>query len=268
MNPANGATPGTSTAHKPKPCSSKCSSICLASASLSSRFSTPEKYSMTRASALSAANGCRSAGRHRRRISRSVRSSRAISGLRRYASPPATRRRTLPMSTGSMGSQYYVRPEKLSETLDAVDARHRCRKALDQPVIRRIDDQRLAVPDGQRHFGGCSLFAGQRNDRGTREHVDVIAGQVVRALRPAERQVRVDRELDELVRVTSFRRPTIAFAGTGNDPDRNPSSTRRPGKRAADGRHHAATATGEQVHSEICERFPDRARVLVVLKRA
>src|SRR5215468_9625299 len=245
MNPANGTTSGTSTAHKPKPCSSKCSSIRLASASLSSRFSTAEKYSMTRASALSAANGCRSAGRHRRRTRRSV-----------------------PMSTGFIASQYYVRPEKLPETLDAVDARHDVRKVLDEPVIRRIDDVRFVVADRQRHFSRRSRFARQRDDRGAREHVDVIAGQVVRALRPAERQVRVDRELDELVRVTSFRRPTIAFAGAWNDPDRHPYSTRRPGKRAADGRHHAATATGEQVHSEICERFPDRARVLVVLKRA
>src|SRR5215468_3178980 len=139
MNPANGTTSGTSTAHKPKPCSSKCSSIRLASASLSSRFSTPEKYSMTRASALSAANGCRSAGRHRRRTRRSV--VKPSGGLGRR-----------PMSTGSIGSHYYVRPEKFSETLDAVDARHDVRKVFDQPVIRRIDDDRFVVADRQRHF--------------------------------------------------------------------------------------------------------------------
>src|SRR5215467_12729051 len=255
MNPANGATPGTSTAHKPKPCSSKCSSICLANASLSSRLSTPEKYSMTRASALSAANGCQSAGRHRRRMRRSV--VRPSGGLGRR-----------PMSTGFIGSQYYVRPEKLSETLDAVDTRHRARKTLDQPVIRRIDDRRLAIPDGQRHLGDCSFIARQGDDRCAREHVDVIAGQVVRALRPAERQVCVDRELDELVRVTGFRRPPIAFAGAWNDPDRNPLSTRGSCKCSADGGHHSSATAGEQIHAEICERFTDRTRVLVVLKRA
>jgi hypothetical protein len=45
-------------------------------------------------------------------------------------------------------------------------------------------------------------------------------------------------------------------------------STRGSGKCSADGGHHASATAGEQIHAEICERFSNRTRVLIVLKRA
>src|SRR5438132_4238438 len=75
-NPTNGATPGTSTAHRPKPRSSNCFSMRPANASESSRLSVPTKCCMTTGSAFSRANGSRSPARHRRRSRRSVLSSK------------------------------------------------------------------------------------------------------------------------------------------------------------------------------------------------
>ncbi len=75
IKPANGATPGISTAQRPKPCCSKCASMRAARALLPSRGSGAGKYSITWGSALSAPKGARSPGRHLRRYSRSVRNS-------------------------------------------------------------------------------------------------------------------------------------------------------------------------------------------------
>ena len=76
MNPANGVTPGTSTAHGPYPRVSNWGRMrSRTSRSDSARVITAGKNSMTRGSAFIAANGSRSASRHSRSTRRSVRSS-------------------------------------------------------------------------------------------------------------------------------------------------------------------------------------------------
>jgi hypothetical protein len=119
-------------------------------------------------------------------------------------------------------SQYQVLAQKLLEFADAADAPHRRRKVLDQSWIQRINDDRLAVPDGQRHFSRRPVLARQCDDCRAREHVDVVAGQVVRALRPAVRQVRVNREFDERVRVPAFAVPRSLSLALGRMPMQMP----------------------------------------------
>src|SRR5688500_18667697 len=69
-------------------------------------------------------------------------------------------------------------------------------KMLDLLCVRRVHNHRLSVLDRKTQLRRCSLLARERDDSGRRQHVDVVAGEVVRALRSAERQVRVDGQLD------------------------------------------------------------------------
>src|SRR5690606_1400837 len=69
-----GATSGTSSAQKPKPCVSICALRRCATASLSARVSVEGKCSITFGSADMAAKGMKSSSRQGRRMSRSVRS--------------------------------------------------------------------------------------------------------------------------------------------------------------------------------------------------
>ena len=62
--PMNGATPGTSTAHGPKPCARNAPRTRARARRSARRGSSAGMYSITRGSALSAANGSRSSGRH------------------------------------------------------------------------------------------------------------------------------------------------------------------------------------------------------------
>jgi hypothetical protein len=71
-NPTKGSPSVTSTAHRPQPSRSRCAPIRPARASLSSRDRGPAKCSITRSSALTAANGSSSTGRQWRRRSRGV----------------------------------------------------------------------------------------------------------------------------------------------------------------------------------------------------
>ena len=80
-SPANSATSGISSAHGPKPNSSKWASIRSAKASLSERVSGAGKCCMATGSPLRSANGPRSVGRHGRSSTRGP-LRRAFSGAR------------------------------------------------------------------------------------------------------------------------------------------------------------------------------------------
>src|SRR5579871_5565073 len=101
MNPMNGATPTTSTAHRPYPWASNALRIFAAEASLSTRDRQAGKCSRTRGSALSAANGGRSSSRQGRRTRRSVRSTPGSPTLGSIAN--GTRSRQLDVGGGRSG---------------------------------------------------------------------------------------------------------------------------------------------------------------------
>jgi hypothetical protein len=72
VNPMKGATSGISIAHSPKPCSKKCFWMRSTNVSLSARLRGLGKYSITRGSEFTAANGARSSSRHWRIQTRSL----------------------------------------------------------------------------------------------------------------------------------------------------------------------------------------------------
>ena len=72
VNPMNSPVSRRSSAQRPKPCRSSRASMRSANASLISRSRRAGKYRMTSGSAFITANGARSDGSQRRRISRSV----------------------------------------------------------------------------------------------------------------------------------------------------------------------------------------------------
>src|SRR5438093_6921084 len=108
----------------------------------------------------------------------------------------------------------------------------------------RVRDDGLAVTNRQRHLGGSSVLARERDDCRTRQHVDVIPGQIVRALLTAVRQMRVDRQLDELVGIAWFWRRAIGLARARNDADADSAAAAALYEGAADGSHHATAAAG------------------------
>src|SRR5579863_6553423 len=76
----NGATPESSRAQKPKPCSAKCARKRAASASLAALSASGNRYRITSGSADIAANASRSSSRHSRSNRRDVRSTNDVTG--------------------------------------------------------------------------------------------------------------------------------------------------------------------------------------------
>ena len=90
----------------------------------------------------------------------------------------------------------------------------------------------------------------------------------MRTLCTAVRKVRMDRQLDELVRVAGLRPRAIGLALARNDADTNASSSRTLSECTTDSGHDTAAAAGEQVDAQVGEQFADEAGVFVMLEGA
>ena len=98
--PINGATPGTSTAHDPKPRSANSGTIrSRTNPSDCARVSGAGKYSITRGSAFNSANGSRSRSNHRRSRTRVPRNSATSPCASSHSSPGVVPRSTISSQT-------------------------------------------------------------------------------------------------------------------------------------------------------------------------
>ena len=108
-----------------------------------------------------------------------------------------------------------------------------------------------SIPDGERRFSRCAELTRQRDERRARQHVDVIPRKIVETLRTAQRQMRPNRELDELVRIAGFRRRPLGLALAGKDADADALIAPSTDERAAHGGHDAAATAGQKIHAEV-----------------
>src|SRR6266550_68117 len=143
--------------------------------------------------------------------------------------------------------------------------RHRPRKMFDQMILWRVHQHRFPVIHSERHLGGGSLLTGKCNDGYGGEDIDMIAGQVRFASRPAIRKVGVDGQLHVLVWIAILGPRTLALAETRDNADADPSTSRGLHKCSTDRCHYTLPATGKKVHSEASEKLADVSSKQVVL---
>src|SRR5439155_13849570 len=135
---------------------------------------------------------------------------------------------------------------------------------FDQVHLTRVCDHGFLVVDSERHLSGSSLLPRKRDNSDAGKNVDMVSRHVIFASRPAVRKVRVDGQLYVLVWITIPGPRTFAFAETRDNADANPSFSRRLHKRSTDRCHHPSPATGEEIHAEDGEKFPDFSTKSVV----
>src|SRR2546422_2730293 len=135
---------------------------------------------------------------------------------------------------------------------------------FDQMLLRRVCDHGFPVIDGEIDLSGRSLVAGKRDDGCRGKNVDMVSRHVIFASRPTVRKVRVDRQLHVRVWIAILRPRTFALAETRDNANANPSVPRRLHKCPTYRCHYPSPATGEEVHAEAGEKFPDFSTKSVV----
>src|SRR5215471_663194 len=113
---------------------------------------------------------------------------------------------------------------------------------LDKSFVTRKDDNRFPIPDSKRYFRRCPRSARQRNDRIARKNVDVVSRKILFAAQAAIGQMRVDRQLHELVRIAGLGRAWVCFAA-GDNPDADPTTATGPDESTTHGFHYSAPST-------------------------
>lgn len=96
----------------------------------------------------------------------------------------------------------------------------------------------------------------------------MISRQIVFSTPSAVRKMRVDRQLDKLVRIAFLRDRTLRFAAARNDSDADAACPLRARECAAHRSHHTAASSGEQVHAQGGQQLADGTGEILMLVEA